>query len=306
MLKRMQISNGKICETDSPECRLQIYIAPGADERKYLTEELNLDEHTLNSALDPDDLARLELKPDQTALIIKRPKNYCSEDNYLFKVASTGLFIFKDRLVVVINEDQPLFEGRPFTTIESVLDVVLRIIYRSIFHFEEHLRGISMMSDQLEKEINRAMSNKHLLNMFTLEKSLVFYLKAINSNAKVIEKLRNNAARLGFTPEQLEFLDDIFIENGQCFEQAEVYSQVLSSLMDARASVVSNNLNVLMKVLTLVMICIMLPTLVISAFSMNVRLPLEQEIGTASFWIIMVLAGVSVAAVWVVWWWKKW
>jgi magnesium transporter len=281
-------------------------VAPTESERKFLATELKLDEHTLNSALDPDELARLEFEPEHTALIIKRPKNYSSEDNFLFKVASVGLFIFKDRLVVVVADDAPLFEGREFGSVRSIQDIVLRVIYRSIFHFEGHLRVISALSDELETEINKAMENKHLLNLFTLEKSLVYYLNAISTNGRVIEKLKTNAARLGLTPEQMEFLDDITIENNQCYELAQIYSQVLSSLMDARVSVVSNNLNVLMKTLTLVMIAIMLPTLVISAFSMNVKLPLDQEIGTISFWVIMGLAAASVVSVWLVWRYRKW
>jgi len=306
MLKRMNICDGKVCEVDAPECSVHVYVAPSDAERKFLSEQLRLDEHTLNSALDPDELARLEFEPEHTALIIKRPKNYCSEDNFLFKVASIGLFIFKDRLVVVVGDDSPLFEGREFASVKSIQDIVLRVIYRSIFHFEGHLRVISALSDELEGEINKAMENKHLLNLFTLEKSLVYYLNAITTNGRVIDKLKTNAARLGLAPEQVEFLDDITIENNQCYQLAEIYSQVLSSLMDARVSVVSNNLNVLMKTLTLVMIAIMLPTLVISAFSMNVRLPLEQEIGSISFWIIMGLAAASTATVWIVWRFRKW
>lgn len=306
MLKRMNICDGKVCEVDAPECRVHVYVAPTESERKFLATELKLDEHTLNSSLDPDELARLEFEPEHTALIIKRPKNYSSEDNFLFKVASIGLFIFKDRLVVVVADDAPLFEGREFGSVRSIQDIVLRVIYRSIFHFEGHLRVISALSDELETEINKAMENKHLLNLFTLEKSLVYYLNAISTNGRVIEKLKTNAARLGLTPEQMEFVDDLTIENNQCYELAQIYSQVLSSLMDARVSVVSNNLNVLMKTLTLVMIAIMLPTLVISAFSMNVKLPLDQEIGTISFWIIMGLAAASVVSVWLVWHYRKW
>jgi len=305
MLKRMQIVDGKVV-VEPPNGSIHVYVAPDAAERKVLVETLHIDEHTLNSSLDPDESARLEFEPEHTALIIKRPKNYCSEDNFLFKVASIGLFIFKERIVVVISEDLPLFEGREFAKVQSNMDLVLRVIYRSVFHFEEHLKVINMLSDQLEKEISRAMENKHLLNLFTLEKSLVYYLNAINSNAKVIDRLRNNAAKIGFTPEQMEFLDDLTIENGQCYEQAQIYSQVLSGLMDARVSIVSNNLNLLMKTLTLVMIAIMLPTLVISAFSMNVNLPLEQEEGVVSFWIIIILAAVSTTAVWLVWRWKRW
>jgi magnesium transporter len=148
------------------------------------------------------------------------------------------------------------------------------------------------------------MENKHLVHLFMLEKSLVYYLNAINSNGMLIEKLKNNAAKIGFSPENIEFLDDILIENNQCRIQTEIYSQVLASLMDARASIVSNNLNIRIKALTLITIAIMLPTLVVSIFSMNVRIPLEEH--PHAFWIIALLATFSATIVGFLWWRKKW
>jgi magnesium transporter len=142
------------------------------------------------------------------------------------------------------------------------------------------------------------------LNLFGLEKSLVYYLNAINSNGKLIERLRNSAAKIGFSAEHLEFIDDMLIENGQCYEQAEIYSNILASMMDARVSIVSNNLNWLMKTLTIITIAIMLPTLVVSIFSMNVEFPGRTH--PAMFWLILVLALASVAVIRVVWLWKKW
>jgi magnesium transporter len=156
-----------------------------------------------------------------------------------------------------------------------------------------------MISTELEQQINRSMENKYLLNMFTLEKSLVYYLNAINSNGVLIEKLRNTAPRLGLSPENIEFLDDILIENTQCRGQTEIYSQVLASMMDARASIISNNLNVRIKALTIITIGIMLPTLVVSLFSMNVPIPLEDF--WYAFWVITVMAAISAATVVVLW-----
>jgi magnesium transporter len=204
----------------------------------------------------------------------------------------------------VLADDTQLFEGRQFTKVQSLHDIILKLMRRAIFHYEAHLRTINMISGELEHEVNTAMTNKHLLDLFTLEKSLVYYLNAINSNGKVIDRLRGNAAKIGFSAENLEFLDDMAIENNQCYELAEIYSHVLSSLMDARVSVVSNNLNLLMKTLTLVMIAIMVPTLVVSVFSMNVSLPIQQQHPVA-FWAIMGLAAMSAILVGLVWRYRK-
>lgn len=244
MLRQLNLVDGKLVESHNGPGAVSVYIAPDETERKYLVEQLKLDEHTLNSSLDPDEPSRLEFEPEHIAMIFKRPKRYSAADNFLFKVASAGAFIFKDRLVIVVAEDVPLFEGKPFARIQSVQDISLRLIYRSIAHFVEHIRGIDAISSELEQEIYHSMENKHLVHLFMLEKSLVYYLNAINSNGALIEKLKNNAAKLGFSPENVEFLDDIMIENNQCRIQTEIYSQVLASLMDARASIVSNNLNI--------------------------------------------------------------
>ncbi|MHB1037990.1 MAG: magnesium transporter CorA family protein [Pirellulales bacterium] len=303
MLRRLTLSDGKLVESDGA-ATVFVYINPDDTERKYLVETLKLDEHTLHSALDPDELSRLEFEPEHMAMIFRRPKNYCSEDAYLFRVLSAGLFLFSDRLVIVMSDDAPIFEGRQFSKVTSLHDVLLKVIYRSIFHFIEHLKVINAISDELEHQINASMQNKYLLNLFSLEKSLVYYLNAINSNSMVIERLKNNAAKIGFSPENVEFIDDIMIENNQCYQQAEIYSNILASMMDARVSIVSNNLNWLMKTLTIITIGIMLPTLVVSIFSMNVEFPGKNH--PAAFWCILALAGLSVGNVGFLWWWKKW
>jgi magnesium transporter len=304
MLKQLQIVDGRLAESSGDGAIVFVYVAPDDAEKKYLVEQLKIDEHTLNSSLDPDELSRLEFEPEHVAMIFKRPKRYSAEDNFLFRVASTGVFMFKNRLVIVLGEEAPILDGKPFIKLQSVQDVFLKLIYRSISHFVEHLRAVNMISGDLEQQINVAMENKYLLNLFSLEKSLVYYLNAIHTNGILIDKLRNNAAKIGFTQENLEFLDDIHIENNQCRGQAEIYSQVLSSLMDARASIISNNLNIRIKALTLITIAIMLPTLVVSIFSMNVGIPMSHH--PYAFWFITFMAAGSSAIVGALWWRKRW
>jgi magnesium transporter len=304
MLKQLYISNGKLVEENGTDAAVQVYIAPDDTEKKYLVEQLKIDEHTLNSSLDPDEQGRLEFEPEHIAMIVKRPKHYTAEDNFLFKVSSIGVFMFKDRLVIVVAEEAPLFEGKPFIKVQSTPDIMLKLIYRAITHFVEHLKGINMMAASIEHQINTAMENKLLLNLFTLEKSLVYYLNAINSNGILIERLKNNATKIGLTHENLEFLDDVIIENNQCREQAQIYSTVLAGLMDARVSIVSNNLNVRIKTLTIITIAIMLPTLVVSIFSMNVRIPLSEH--AHAFLIICILAAFSATLVGLLVWRRRW
>jgi len=301
MLKQYRLRDGKLIETEDQDAVVLVFVAPDDAERRRLVTEFRVDEHTLNSALDPDELARFEVEPDHFALIVKRPKNYSSKDQFLFKVTSMGVFLFQEKVVVVVSEQDPLFDGRPFARVASPTDVMLKLIYRSITHFVEHLKVINMVSDELEQLINASMENKYLLNLFTLEKSLVYYLNAIHTNGVLIEKLKVNAQRVGFSQEQLEYLDDTTIENSQCYKLADIYSSVISGMMDARASIVNNNLNVLIKKLNIITIVIMVPTLVVSAFSMNVPLPAGWGDWPPSFFIIHGLAILSALAVMLVW-----
>jgi magnesium transporter len=303
MLERMKLVDSRVVP-DGDSGNIYVYIDPNESERKYLIDVLKIDEHTLASALDPNELARLEFEPDHVAIISKRPQNYSSEDTFMFRVTSIGLFLFADRLIVVQSESSLQFFGKLFNRVASLQDVALRIIYGSIAHFIEHLKVINAVSDALEEQINASMQNKYLLNLFSLEKSLVYYLNAINSNGKLIERLKLSAGKLSFSTETVEFIDDMTIENSQCYEQAEIYSNILASMMDARVSIVSNNLNWLMKTLTIITLAIMLPTLVVSIFSMNVQFPGMNH--PLMFWIVLGLAFFSSLMVRFVWWLKKW
>lgn len=260
MLKQYDIVAGKVAESTQSGAPVYLYINPDAEERRYLVDVLKVDEHTLQSAMDPDELSRVEFEPDHMAIIMKRPRNYSGGEQFLFRVTSSGLFLYQDKLIVVVAEDGLFFSGKVFQNVASLADVMLRLVYNSIFHFLEHLKVIQMVSDELEQKINTSMENRHLINMFMLEKSLVYYLNAIHTNGYTIGKLKNFSAKIGFSTAELEFLDDISVENDQCYRLAEIYSNVISGLMDARASLVSNNLNVMMKNLNAIVIAVAIPS----------------------------------------------
>jgi magnesium transporter len=305
MLRRYRIENAKIVETADEKAPILLYVNPDEAEKRCLVDTYQVDEHTLSSALDPDEQARLECEPNHVAFIYKRPKNYSGDDQLLFKASTMGVFYFGELLILVAAEDTSLFEGKQLAKVGSVRELMIRLLYRAIFHFMEHLRVINTIADDVEQKINKAMENKYLINLFALQKSLVYYQNAVNSNGALIEKIRHNASRFGFTQDETELLDDIVIENNQCYRQAEVYSNILASLMDARASIVSNNLNVLIKTLNIITIAIMVPTFVVSVFSMNVTLPFGLKEHPA-FWTIIGLATVFTASFLALWRFKKW
>ena len=260
MIKRYKIESHQIKQVEAETPDIWVVVSPTDDEKKWLTEQFNLDEHNFASAFDPEEPARMEFEPDHLALIFKRPKNYSSKDHFMFKVTSMGLFLFKDKLILALSEDINMFSGKYFKQVTGIREVFLKLIYNSIFHFMEHLKVINMIADEIESKITHSMENRHLLNLFTLEKSLVYYLNAINANSYVIDRLKHNTEKMELTQKSIEFLDDIIIENNQCYRQAEIYSNIFSSLVGARASIVANNLNILMKNLNAIVIAVAVPS----------------------------------------------
>ena len=305
MLKTFQLSNNRLCETLEDKSNIFVYINPDEKERARLTSFWQVDEHTLNSSLDPDELGRVEFETNHLAAIIKKPKKYTVNDNFVFKISSIGLFLYTDKLVVILGEDDINWESRIFGKMSSIQDVFLRIIYHCVLHFEDHLKVIRKISEELEGEINQAVTNKDLLHMFKLNKGLVYYLDAINSNSKVAERLKMHAPKLSFDSDMNDFLDDLIIESSQCYQQADSYLDVLSGMTDALASIINNNLNIRLKRLTVVSICVMTPTLIVSLFSMNVALPLPQTGTLFSFWVVMAMAGASVVGLLLLGYYKK-
>lgn len=303
MIKRFQITNNTLVASESTESSVQVFINPDTEEKKSLLTNFDIDEHTLSSALDPDEISRIEFTPDYIFMILKRPTNYSGQDNFYFDVSSVGLFLMKERLVIILPDDIPLTEssGRQTPKIQSLLDVMLSFLYQTTRHYLEHLKVIKMVSRELQQRINTSMENKHLIQMFNLSESLIYYLNAINANSVALSKLHAYAVKTNFSTDVIELLDDIIIENNQCYKQAEIYSTIFSGLMDARGSLVNNNMNVLLKKLTIINVVFMPLNLIagiggMSEFSMMTQ-GIDWRLSYSLFFFAIILIGFLTAIV---------
>lgn len=295
MRKGFDIKDGQIVPSDDPAARVLLFVDPDDAEKRAAIDLLGIDEFTLHSALDPEEQAHVDIEPGYLCVVYKRPRNYSGSDKLVFKVATAGLFLVRDHLVIVARDDVDFLQNKAFRRVSSPAEVMLRLMQHSVSHYLEHLKVIVMISDELENKIVEAMENRYLINMFSLEKSLVYYVNAIGANTGVLEKIKSNSARLGLTPDECDLVDNILLDNQQCFRQADMYSNILASMMNARASIVANNLNVIMKVLSLITVAIMVPNLVVSLFSMNVRYPFTSE-NPFAFYLILATAIGSIFA----------
>ena len=261
MIRYFKLEQGRVLEVpDGDAASILLCTDLVEADRLLLVNQYQIDEHNLNSTMDRDELPRVELDTNHLAVIFKHPQRYNAKDNFVFHINSIGLFLYKERLVVIAPGEVAMFEGRAFQKIQNLQMLFLKILSACVAHFYGHLQVINDIANEVESKIIKSMENRSLLQMFSIEKSLVYYVNAISANGRVIERLKANAKNAltdGLSPEILEIVDDLAIENAQCLEQAQVYANVFAGLMDARASIVNNNLNVLMKLLTIINVVFM-------------------------------------------------
>ena len=265
-----EIKDGSIIPATDGRATLLVYAAPTTHEKQEVIATLGLDAYDIESALDPDEISRVEFTPERVSIIWKRPKNASVDQQQVrFDVASIGLFLHQEKLVVIMGEEAIPFSAREFQGACSSADVLLRFLLHTVHHYLGHLKVIKQITVELGSKISAAMENRYLLQMFALGESLIYYLNAIEANGAVLTKLRANAERLALPKQDIEFLHDVMLDNQQCARQAQIYSTVLSGLMDARGTIVNNNVNVLLKNLTLINVIFLPLTLIASIGGMS-------------------------------------
>ena len=269
MIRYYDIQAHQLVECVQGSGRLLVAMAPDAPERTLLQDQLRLDEYDLNSMLDPDEVPRVDFSHERLLVIWKSPETATVSESIDLGVSVIGLTLLRDRLALVRATGDLLFADREFQNIADARDLMLAFLLRTVRHFVSHLRVMRQISVELEKKITVSMENRHLLQMFALSESLVYYMDAIEGNAAALAKLRLIAAHYAFEPQQLEVLDDIILENSQAARQADIYHSVLSGLMDARGTIVNNNMNVLLKNLTLINIVFLPLNLIASIGGMS-------------------------------------
>ena len=184
-----------------------------------------------------------------------------------------GIYMTKELIVTVCLEESPILKAfenkrvREFYTFKKTR-FVFQILYRNATSYLRYLRIIDRKSEQIEEKLHISQKNSELIELLQLEKSLVYFTTSLRSNEMVLEKLLR-AEKIRKYPEDEDLLEDVITENKQAIEMANIYSGILSGTMDAFASVISNNLNIVMKFLATVTIVLSIPTMIASFFGMN-------------------------------------
>ncbi|MDO4568827.1 MAG: CorA family divalent cation transporter [Planctomycetia bacterium] len=260
MISAYEFENGKLVETDDRlEAPVLICTEPDQRDKAFVQDEFDLGQHTLLSVLDENELPRVESRDNKIVIICKHPLHIGVVDSHIeFRVTSLGAVIYEDRLLFVFDEDIPHKEFlRGVARVDDIRDVLINVLHRTTLHFHEHLRCISLGMEQIEEEVLEANNTTLLINLFALGKSLTYYVSALNGNHSLIERIYNNTERLGFNMTQKETLDDIRLDSAQCCQEAQITTSIMTKMTDTRISMMGNNMNNLMKRLTVISLVLM-------------------------------------------------
>lgn len=252
---------------------------PTNEELQTVSQETGIDIDDLRAPLDDEERSRIEQEGDCVIVLVDIP-SLDEKDRYV--TIPLGIYMTKQVIVTVCLEETPVLRAfmnnrvREFYTYKKTR-FVFQILYRNATSYLRYLRIIDRKSEQIEEKLHISQKNKELIELLELEKSLVYFTTSLRSNETVLEKLLRTE-KVKKYPEDEELLEDVIIENKQAIEMANIYSGILSGTMDAFASVISNNLNVVMKFLSTVTIVLSIPTLIASLFGMNfVNIPLGDN-----------------------------
>ncbi len=277
------------CAEWEPYCWIHIEC-PVADEKEYIL-NFGMPNSFLNDLEDIDERPRIEFEEGWYFILIRVP--YRNGNPKLpFSTAPLGI-IFKDEIFITVCHvetelirDFLTYSVRKNINYKDYFDLVLRLILNSSVWFLKYLKQINLHIKSAETELEKSVRNEDLQRLLQIEKCLVYFTTSLKGNDILINRLKNIKSQRDNYDEEL--LEDVEIETKQAQETTNVYSDILSGMMDAYASVISNNLNIIMKRLTSISVILMIPTLIASLYGMNVPNGLENF--QPGFWIIFLIS----------------
>lgn len=279
-------------------------VAPTEDEIQKICSRLDLPINFIKDPLDDEERSRIEKEDGNVLIIVDYPYIARDETGIIYETIPIGMIFTDECFITVSLKDSPILDNyknnkkKDFYTNKKTR-FALQLLFEISTYYLRYLKQINKISNEAERELHQSMKNKELYTFLALEKSLVYFTTSLKSNKVVLDKiLRFNYLRM--YDEDKELLEDVIIENTQAIEMAETHSSILSGMMDAFASIISNNVNIAMKFLTSVTIILTLPTMVASFFGMNVKLPfMNNEYGfIITLLIAIILAGTTAFIFW--------
>jgi len=275
MIRIFKTEDGSMHEKEEmqPGCWIAL-TNPTASEIMEIADAYNIDEDHIKAPLDEEERSRIEVEDEYTLVLVDIPSIEERSGKDWFVTIPMAIIMTNEVLITVCLEETPVLTSfmdgrvRDFHTFMKTR-FILQILYKNATQYLQYLRIIDKKSEVIERKLHQSQKNEELIELLELEKSLVYFTTSLRSNEVVLEKLLRTE-KIKKYPEDTDLLEDVIVENKQAIEMANIYSGILSGTMDAFASVISNNLNIVMKFLATVTIVMSIPTMVASFYGMNV------------------------------------
>ncbi|HFC97969.1 MAG TPA: magnesium transporter CorA family protein [Thermosulfurimonas dismutans] len=300
MLRIYRSENGFLIPAEKPLPGTWVaLVAPTEEELRFVETRFGILPDFLKYPLDEEERPRIEIEEKQLLIIFHIPDPRHEGDIIRYETIPLGIIITEEVVLTICLKENLLFEeilaqsGRvQKVDLERPVSFLFLLFYCVANLYLRYLRLIDRLIEDYERELYRSFRNRELVKILSLEKSLVYFSTALRGNDVVLTRIQSGRY-LRLTEEDHEALEDIQIENRQAIEMTKIYSDILTGTMDAYASIIGNNLNVVMKFLTALAIVLAMPTLISSIYGMNIRLPLQNN--PHAFWIVMGISfGISI------------
>jgi len=307
MIEILKTTDNKLIELSLNEAKSGSWfnlIDPTYDEIQKVSLILNLDESFLRNSLDVDERSRIEIEEDCVLIITNIP---IMEDEGTYDTLPLGIIFTERGFITVTSKKNNVISSFNKDTAGSFdtrnkTKFLLDILFRSTKYYLRYLNFIYKQSEEIEEVLRKTMKNKALFQLFEVQKSLVYFTTALRDNYMVLQKmlrLTQSSKQLPlfkFSEDDIDLLEDVIIENKQALEMVEMHRNILENMMDAFASIISNNLNIVMKFLTSIAIIFAIPTMFSSFWGMNVAVPFaNNEFGFLIVSIISLIAAIAAA-----------
>lgn len=268
-------------------------VSPTDNEIRKISRSVRIKEHLLRYPLDIAEKAHIDIEDESILIVVDSPATEMNEGEKIYTTMPLGMIIVRDEILITISQVRinsvykVLSENKFDVETDKKSRFIFQILYGIAQDYIRYLTYINKDLDKFENKMLKSMSNKELLKMMTFEKTMVYFNASVKGNQVVLEKL-NKGKVLPLYDEDEDILEDTLIENRQAIEMIQTYSEILNGIVEMFGTVVSNNLNTVMKWLTSITLVISVPTMIASFLGMNVDFPFNTS--TIGFYGIIIIS----------------
>lgn len=299
MLRIYKNVSGRILEQDEISNGCWVHLsAPDNGEIKSVCKQLSVPESFVRAALDEEERSRIDEEEGTLLIVVDTPTAEQDNNDFYYSTIPFGIIVTENAVLTVCAKETALPRQITDGTVKGVSTkkirrFVLQLLFQNATLFLYYLRRTDKDVIRAEKELRRTMKNKELIRLLSLEKSLVYFSTGLKGDEAVLEKL----LRMHFInayPEDSELLEDVIVENRQAIEMCHIYRDILSGTMNAYSSIISNNLNMVMKLLASLTVILTVPQLIFSLWGINTPVPFEGN--PIGFYIVLAIGLLSTLA----------